>query len=739
MTEFDHLLVIDFGAPGTSRDSETREIVEFPIVVVDVRRKEVLNEEFHHYVRPTRHLKLSQEYIAKCGIEQHMVDGAETIEAVVNLARAFVAKLGLDETRLAVVTCGNYDLGTALKAEATNKTFPLPAWLRRWVSLKETFGAEFGEAEFRKSRRGQHTMVTMMQTLRLPLNGRHHSGIDDARNIAKIVLKLLEREVPLKITGSYEVSDSGGVPASSTTEAAAGQSSRTSGASTQSDARSRWGNKRGIGTCKVWVPVKKEEAVGAQDEATTETTRVADMHKPHQEQNDKTRTAKLSPYPASMANARPPGTWKPKEEMHGPVDASDGQKQEQDSKKKKKTPEEMGFQARADGKLFVRAARSCAWWREVGPGLQIGSLEKPPEDFVATPSPHAELEVLGNRQTLLGNPFHMQKDEGLRDNVCDAFASYLDFLLAYEGRAHAGETVLDLWSLAVAIAPGFGLDPSRHFSFDWRDDFGRHRLTAFCTMLGELRSLVNARGLGASNSGCLRLLCHCAPKRCHLEEIAGVLMPKPPPRQPSASKGHPLNEKGEEESAGCVMLRRRSARVASEADGSEDMVEGSELEALLILRGANYELPKGHLEGSETARQAARRELGEEAGVEGQVIVGPRLGVSKYTLRSGTPKVVSFFAAWCVPAGASPKFGNREKETKELRWVSAKELPQIPLKAEEMRAFLAKALELPLLIQPPPPLRSASAQADAAAHGGKPGRRWNRKGKGKGKSSGKGK
>ena len=35
-------------------------------------------------------------------------------------------------------------------------------------------------------------MEQMLEALDLELVGRHHSGIDDARNIAKIVLKLIE-------------------------------------------------------------------------------------------------------------------------------------------------------------------------------------------------------------------------------------------------------------------------------------------------------------------------------------------------------------------------------------------------------------------------------------------------------------------------------------------------------------------------------------------------------------------
>ena len=41
-------------------------------------------------------------------------------------------------------------------------------------------------------RKSHFDMKEMLDFLKLPLDGRHHSGIDDAKNIAKIAIKLLE-------------------------------------------------------------------------------------------------------------------------------------------------------------------------------------------------------------------------------------------------------------------------------------------------------------------------------------------------------------------------------------------------------------------------------------------------------------------------------------------------------------------------------------------------------------------
>ena len=44
-------------------------------------------------------------------------------------------------------------------------------------------------------------MARMLKVLRLTLHGRHHSGIDDCKNITQIVVTLLKKKTPMKATG----------------------------------------------------------------------------------------------------------------------------------------------------------------------------------------------------------------------------------------------------------------------------------------------------------------------------------------------------------------------------------------------------------------------------------------------------------------------------------------------------------------------------------------------------------
>eukprot|EP00930_Biecheleria_cincta_P082509 TRINITY_DN7222_c0_g2_i1.p1 TRINITY_DN7222_c0_g2~~TRINITY_DN7222_c0_g2_i1.p1 ORF type:complete len:239 (+),score=27.34 TRINITY_DN7222_c0_g2_i1:74-790(+) len=198
MPAFDYYLVIDFEASGHVRDSKEWEIVEFPIVVVDAQRLQVQTCEFHRYVKPTRNPQLSEFCITNCGISQHDVDQASTIDVVVREAIDWVSSLNLGG-RFAVATCGDYDLKTALQAEAHRKQFSLPDWLQCWVNIKVPFARLFG---------GATGMKGMLSRLKLNLDGRHHRGIDDARNIAKIVIALLNLGDALELTGSCQSSGS---------------------------------------------------------------------------------------------------------------------------------------------------------------------------------------------------------------------------------------------------------------------------------------------------------------------------------------------------------------------------------------------------------------------------------------------------------------------------------------------------------------------------------------------------
>ena len=115
-------------------------------------------------------------------------------------------------------------------------------------------------------------------------------------------------------------------------------------------------------------------------------------------------------------------------------------------------------------------------------------------------------------------------------------------------------------------------------------------------------------------------------------------------------------------SCGTIVVRRRAA---------------TELQALFIRRGAKpyLELPKGHLEAGESQREAALRELNEEAGLDlrGSVLDQDLIHVHTegYSFQGAWKEVHYYTVSLHEPA---PEFGRREQMTSEIVWISLADL-----------------------------------------------------------------
>ena len=97
--------------------------------------------------------------------------------------------------------------------------------------------------------------------------------------------------------------------------------------------------------------------------------------------------------------------------------------------------------------------------------------------------------------------------------------------------------------------------------------------------------------------------------------------------------------------------------------------------AVRVKKGAVLALPKGHIEAGESAADAARREVQEEAGISGEVV--EKLGDVKYWYqRRGERvfKVVSFFLLGY--RGGSVRDYQRE-EVDGAEWIPLEDAPRL--------------------------------------------------------------
>jgi 3'-5' exoribonuclease 1 len=163
------------------RDPRVREIIEFPAVLVDCETMRVI-DQFHSYVRPVYHPRLSSFCTQLTGIEQHTVDAAPTFPEVFRAFEKWFRKTTANK-RFAFVADGPVDFGTFLFGQCQISGIVFPKYVQRWVNLKTIFSNFFDT--------GRMKLAEMVNFLGLNMEGRLHSGIDDARNIASILVQLV--------------------------------------------------------------------------------------------------------------------------------------------------------------------------------------------------------------------------------------------------------------------------------------------------------------------------------------------------------------------------------------------------------------------------------------------------------------------------------------------------------------------------------------------------------------------
>ncbi|ETO29553.1 exonuclease III protein [Reticulomyxa filosa] len=205
---FQYLVVLDFEATCDDKNFGPQEIIEWPAVIIDTTTMEMITspviesaekkddglnktkensvpDEFHYYIKPKVNPVLTKFCTELTGITQDTVNKGTDIETVISKWNTFVSEHKLTSKNACVITCGDWDLKKMWpiqKRLLKNQTDPL--LFQRWINLKLIF-AKFFQCK-------PKDMVGMLNFLNLKLLGRHHSGIDDVRNIARIVQFLLK-------------------------------------------------------------------------------------------------------------------------------------------------------------------------------------------------------------------------------------------------------------------------------------------------------------------------------------------------------------------------------------------------------------------------------------------------------------------------------------------------------------------------------------------------------------------
>jgi inhibitor of KinA sporulation pathway (predicted exonuclease) len=160
------------------RDKQPNEIIEIGAVCIN-EEKQIISE-FNSFIKPTVHAILSDFCTELTSITQQQVDGAQLFPVVLEEFQNWILSFG-DEYLLC--SWGFYD---RVQFKNDCELHGLPTnWLEAHISLKHQY------AKIRQTR--PTGMKVALKSEKIILEGTHHRGIDDAKNIAKIFVKLFDK------------------------------------------------------------------------------------------------------------------------------------------------------------------------------------------------------------------------------------------------------------------------------------------------------------------------------------------------------------------------------------------------------------------------------------------------------------------------------------------------------------------------------------------------------------------
>ncbi|VDO12275.1 unnamed protein product [Rodentolepis nana] len=178
-------------------------LVEFPVVLIKAQTGEIV-DEFHKYVRPTENPILSNFCKKLTGISQERVDCSSDLQQVLKEFEQWLrtkknelnCTFKVDCQNSAVfVTWTDWDIRTCLWNECQRKHLSLPVDLLTRIDLKAVFKQWHASKNPHTKGEFQGRLQDAITAAGLSFRGRPHSGIDDARNTAALLYRIISNEV----------------------------------------------------------------------------------------------------------------------------------------------------------------------------------------------------------------------------------------------------------------------------------------------------------------------------------------------------------------------------------------------------------------------------------------------------------------------------------------------------------------------------------------------------------------
>ena len=180
LKHYNYYLVLDLEATCCDQGTinrEQMEIIEIGAVMVEPKNLTII-DEFQTFIKPVRHPILTQFCKSLTSISQKQVDLAPTYPEAIALLKNWLS--GYSDGVFG--SWGDYDR-KQFQQDSNFHKVPFPIAYPH-VNLKQLFTETQGLPK-------RYGMAKALEIVGLPLEGTHHRGIDDARNIAKLLPYIL--------------------------------------------------------------------------------------------------------------------------------------------------------------------------------------------------------------------------------------------------------------------------------------------------------------------------------------------------------------------------------------------------------------------------------------------------------------------------------------------------------------------------------------------------------------------
>lgn len=203
---FEYLVCLDFEATCWEKADQakwkTQEIIEFPAVLVRTETGEI-EAEFQKYLRPVEFATLTDFCVRLTGITQQTVDGGISMKECISDFDTWLMRivrereLELPKTRensegnVGLCTWTDWDFIT-LSKECARKKIRKPPYLGQWIDVRKIF--------IRHYKIKPTSFNHALNHVGLKFIGKPHSGIEDARNLARLVTKMKKDGAKFHVT-----------------------------------------------------------------------------------------------------------------------------------------------------------------------------------------------------------------------------------------------------------------------------------------------------------------------------------------------------------------------------------------------------------------------------------------------------------------------------------------------------------------------------------------------------------